>query len=121
MLIIYPVQLPIGNQYSAINVTAMFFILLYLQRENINPTNHCTLRIGRKCFLKNKSVLSSNNYGPGEKLSEVSSKIFIVLKLNQALLKGCSNCVFWAPYNFVTAIPHAKVLAAGCADVRDAG
>lgn len=66
----------------------MFFILLYLQKENINPRNCYTFLKGKKCFSKNKSVLFSNNYGPDENLSEVSSKNFIVLKLNQALLKG---------------------------------
>lgn len=99
----------------------MFFILLYLQKENINPRNYYTLKIGKKCFSKNKSVLSSNNYGPGENLSEVTSKKFIVLKWNQALLKGWPNCAFWTPYNFATTISHARVMAAGCPDARDAG
>lgn len=83
----------------------MFFILLYFQKESVNPRNHYTLKTGKKCFSKNKSVLPSNNYGPGENLSEVSSKNFSVLKLNQALLKEWLNCVFWTPHHFITTHP----------------
>lgn len=118
MVIIYPEQLPVRNQDSAINVTAMLFTLLYLQKRNVNPRNNCTLKVGRKCFPKNKSVLSSNNYGPGEKLGEVSSKNFTVIKLNRAHLEGWSNCAFRTPCNFVTAISHAWVMAAGCPDAE---
>ena len=99
----------------------MFLILLYLQKENINPRNYYTLKMCKKWFSKNKSTLPSNNYGPGENFSEVSSKNFIVLKLNQAFLKGWPKCVFWTPFYFAMAISHARVTAAGCPGARDAG
>lgn len=77
----------------------------------------------KQLYIKSRQkVLSQEQvsviYGPGEKLGEVSSKNFTVLKLNRALLEGWSNCVFRTPCNFVTAISHAWVMAAGCPDAE---
>lgn len=50
----------------------MFLSLLYLQKENKSQQLLYTKNRQKKSFSKNKSLLSSNNYGPGENLSEVN-------------------------------------------------